>query len=189
MKPPEITSRTLQTELLADTNRLMVSDEKLVELERIRLSIANKAKEAREDEHAEMLKMLKAIEAMQRVKAGDIYQWMPQSAIQTTDRGGGLPYGAMPMPKTSDLEVFDSKLEKLWATFLYGEGATQNLTSASMKLVDVLFEGDEAASKFASGIIEVASGLATSNPLGVFEGIVDIFRSIRQRQRPETPKP
>ncbi|HOX87856.1 MAG TPA: phage tail tape measure protein [bacterium] len=169
--------KNLQTELLADTNRLMVSDEKLVELERIRLSIANKAKEAREDEHAEILKMLKALEAMQRVKAWDIYQWMPQSAIQTTDRGGGLPYGAMPMPKTSNLRVYDNKLKELWDTFFYGEDAAENLTSSAHHLADALFEGDKAMQQATRGSIDLFEGIYAKNPVGVISGIIDIFSS------------
>jgi len=152
---------------LADTSkRLLVSENQLVELDSIRADLAKKAAEARDVELSKM-------KAMERIKPAGGYQWMPQSTISQT---GLIP--ALAMPKTEPLKVFNSQLEKLWATFAYGEDAAQNYAMAGMKLVDTFAEGNEQARKFASGVIQFAEGLATKNPLGIFEGLVDIFAGL-----------
>jgi len=157
---------------LADTSqRLLVSEARLVELEQIKKDLAKEtAKAAREAAEARA-------DELEKMKAMQGQKWSFSSGKSEVAKGG-LPYGQVAVPEEHELKVFNNEMEKLWATFFYGEDATQNLTSASMKLADALFEGDEAASEFATGIIEMASGLATSNPLGVFQGLVDIFSGL-----------
>ena len=157
---------------LADTSqRLLVSEARIVELEEVKAALAKKSAEAAREAAAARGEELIKMKEMQGKKWGFF-------GGQTVTGKGGLPYGEVPLPKAQELRVFNNELEQLWATFFFGEDAVHNLTSASLKLADALFEGDQAASQFASGIIEVASGLASNNPLGVFEGIVDIFTGL-----------
>ncbi|HOT98872.1 MAG TPA: phage tail tape measure protein [bacterium] len=158
----------LAVDLVDTSRRLMVSETQLIELDKIRVNLAKKAAEARGTELSKM-------KAMGKVEPSG--QWMPQSSIQTTDRGK-LPYGAFPMPKTSDVKAFKTESERLWKTFVYGEDAAQNFASAGMKLVDVFLEGDQTARGFAEGLIKSFEGAITRNPLDFIEGVVDIFGSL-----------
>jgi TP901 family phage tail tape measure protein len=165
--------KNLKRELLDDTQKLMVSDVKIAELEKLKATLgkasaeaAQKAAEARADE-------LKALEAMERLKPAGGYQWMPQSTITQTSL---IP--TMPSPKTAPVKEFNNELSRLWNTFAYGEDAAQNFTAAGMKLVDTFLEGNQQARQFASGVIQFAEGLATHNPLSVFEGLVDVFAGL-----------
>jgi len=167
----EASQKELKVDLADTTQRLLVSETRLVELEQIKKDLAKEtAKAAKEAAEARA-------EELEKMKAMQGQKWSFSGGKSEVAKGG-LPYGQVVVPKEHELKVFNNEMEKLWATFFYGEDAIQNLTSASMKLADALFEGDEAASEFATGIIEMASGLATSNPLGVFQGLVDIFSGL-----------
>jgi len=77
---------------LADTSqRLLVSENRLAELEEIRISLGKKMAEAAKQSAEARAKELKAMKEMERVQKSGFYQRMLQSTIQTTDRGGGCP--------------------------------------------------------------------------------------------------
>ncbi len=153
----------LRVDLLDKTQKLLISENALLDLDKARKDLAREMAKARGEE-------LEKMKAMERIKPSEWYQWMPQSTIS---QAALIP--AMATPKTQPLKVFNSELEKLWATFAYGEDSAQNFAMAGMKLVDTFIEGNEQARQFAGGFIQVIEGLETKNPLSIFEGLVDIF--------------
>jgi len=165
--------KELRVNLADASQKLLISEAGMVELEELKVALGKKSLEAARESAAARAEELKKMKEMQGLKWN--VSGVPSAAEASK---GGLPFGAVTPTQTQQLKVFNNELEELWASFFYGENAIQNMTSASMKLVDALFDGDQALSKFASGVVEVASGLASQNPLGVFEGIVDIFTGL-----------
>ncbi len=168
--------KNIQKELLADTSKLMVSEEKLNQLEEIRASLAKKSKEEREKESAELLKMVKALEEMDRQKIAP--QRVTPSNAEVHAAYDFYSMGTFAMPKATELKLFNNELEQLGATLMFGENAVENLTGAANKLIDAFFEGNEAMRKMASGMVEVFTGSITKDPLTFISGVVDVISGL-----------